>query len=281
LKTTGRDPAGDGVDLPEGWTTATVEEVLRPHGIFDGPFGSSLKTQDYADFGVRVIRLENIGHLEFVSTKETFISDDKYRSLVKHTVGEGDIIFASFVSNEIRACVLPKLPTIAIAKADCFCLRPDETIVDPHFLAFQLASQRTYDTLVGDIHGATRPRVNTAQLRRLSISVPPRAEQTRIVSRVTAILLRLNDAHKRFERVATLFGYDLAVKRASPLLQAVLRKSLDGALVETEAELARLEDRDYEPASVLLERTRAERTAAAQSQPKNGKRRSARRKVRK
>ena len=54
----------------------------------------------------------------------------------------------------------------------------------------------------------------------------------------------------------------------------MLAKAFRGELVPTEAELARAEGRDYEPASALLERIRAERAAA----PTSGKRPTRRRK---
>jgi type I restriction enzyme S subunit len=48
-----------------------------------------------------------------------------------------------------------------------------------------------------------------------------------------------------------------------------------GELVPTEAELARREGREYEPASVLLERIKKEREKAEQKQPKRGKKATA------
>ena len=53
-----------------------------------------------------------------------------------------------------------------------------------------------------------------------------------------------------------------ATLRADRLTQAVLAKAFRGELVPTEAELARIEGRDYEPALVLLERIRRDRTPA-------------------
>lgn len=47
-------------------------------------------------------------------------------------------------------------------------------------------------------------------------------------------------------------------QRVEALPQAILSKAFSGELVPTEAELARLEGRDYEPASVLLERVKSE-----------------------
>ena len=50
-----------------------------------------------------------------------------------------------------------------------------------------------------------------------------------------------------------------ATARVEKITQAILAKAFRGELVPTEAELARAEGRDFEPASVLLERIRAER----------------------
>lgn len=177
----------EGSELPPGWHWMPIKELLPPGGIFDGPFGSNLKTADYTDYGVRVVRLENVGYLQFIHQKETYISQEKYEILAKHTVGAGDIIFASFIAEEVRACVLPKLKTRAIAKADCFCLRPRQEVVNSHYLAFQLVKRESYERLSESIHGATRPRINTTQLRNLEIRICPLAEQQEIVHRVEAL----------------------------------------------------------------------------------------------
>ena len=52
---------------------------------------------------------------------------------------------------------------------------------------------------------------------------------------------------------------EAATKRSDKLTQAILAKAFRGELVPTEAELARREGRDYEPASVLLARIKSER----------------------
>lgn len=80
--------------------------------------------------------------------------------------------------------------------------------------------------------------------------VPPLREQSRIVDAIETQLTRLDAAVAALERVqANLKRY-----RAS-----VLKAAVEGRLVPTEAELARQEGRDYEPASVLLQRILAER----------------------
>ena len=59
-----------------------------------------------------------------------------------------------------------------------------------------------------------------------------------------------------------------ATARVEKIAQAILAKAFRGELVPTEAELARQEGRDYEPAAVLLERVRAERAAADSPKPR-------------
>ena len=54
---------------------------------------------------------------------------------------------------------------------------------------------------------------------------------------------------------------DAVTTRVEKITQAILAKAFRGELVPTEAELARQEARDYEPAAVLLERIRAARSA--------------------
>lgn len=69
----------------------TVEDLSITS--FDGPFGSNLKSADYTTDGVRVIRLENIGHLKFRGDKETFISEEKFFGLTRHRLIANDICF--------------------------------------------------------------------------------------------------------------------------------------------------------------------------------------------
>jgi type I restriction enzyme S subunit len=236
-------------DLPSGWRRLRIEALLPKGGIFDGPFGSNLKTDDYTDSGVRVIRLENIAQLHFNEEKKTYISQRKYETLMKHTVNENDIIFASFIDTEVRACVLPSLKTKAIAKADCFCLRPNPR-TNRCYLAIQLVSRESYEQLAQSVHGATRPRVNTTQLRSLEVRVCPRDEQDEIVRRAELLFKLAESIDKRIAA---------ANAQAENLTQAILAKAFRGELVPTEAELARREGRDYEPASALLARIRAVR----------------------
>jgi len=93
------------------------------------------------------------------------------------------------------------------------------------------------------------PTLNRNNLRGIVVSIPPLPEQHEIVRRVDA-LFALADSIEA--KVAA------ARERTEKLRQSILAKAFSGELVETEAELARREGRDYEPADVLLERIKSE-----------------------
>lgn len=208
-----------GKDIPESWVECTLDSILPKGDIFDGPFGSSLKSSDYTESGVRVIRLENIGVLEFRPDKHTYISVLKHEALKRHSVFQGDIIFSSFISDELRVCVLPPIGR-AIAKADCFCLRPFKQL-NRQYIALQLSSQFTYDELIECVHGATRPRVNTGQLRSVRFRLAPMAEQVEIVRRVASLFAIADSIESRLAE---------ATSQVEITTQAILAKAFRGEL---------------------------------------------------
>ncbi|CVK33261.1 restriction endonuclease subunit S [Methanoculleus bourgensis] len=92
--------------------------------------------------------------------------------------------------------------------------------------------------------------INIGILNDVAIPLPPFREQHEIVRRVDA-LFALAD---RIEaKVAA------AREKTETMRQSILAQAFSGRLVPTEAELARQEGREYEPASVLLERIRSEK----------------------
>ncbi len=91
--------------------------------------------------------------------------------------------------------------------------------------------------------GTTRKRISRSNLGQIVIRVPPFTEQRRIVSKVEALLARVNAARERLEKVP------LMLQR---FRQAVLAKAFRGELVPTEAELAARESRSFQSAAALL-----------------------------
>jgi type I restriction enzyme S subunit len=98
--------------------------------------------------------------------------------------------------------------------------------------------------------GTGQPFVNQQILDAVGFPLPPIGEQREIVRRVE-VLFGLAEGIKDRIRAATVL--------ADRLPPAILARAFRGELVPTEAELAAEEGRDYEPASVLLERIQESR----------------------
>lgn len=207
-------------DLPNRWKQIELKELVER--ISDGPFGSNLKSNDYVNEGVRVIRLENIGEMEFRNEHKTFISHEKYETLKRHTVGKGDIIFSSFIMGIIRSVILPDYIDKAINKADCFLVRVEETKINKNYLAFYFSTKAMQNQLVNHIHGATRPRINTTQLKASIIPFAPMEEQKVIVREIES---RLCVCDKVEEAISS------ALHQAEMLKQSILKKAFEGRLL--------------------------------------------------
>ncbi len=93
-------------------------------------------------------------------------------------------------------------------------------------------------------------RVPAGVLNEYSLPVAPIREQRRVVDAIESILSRLDAS----TTLALRAQQNLRRYRA-----AILKAAVEGHLVSTEAELARAEGRDYEPAEVLLKRILTER----------------------
>jgi len=93
------------------------------------------------------------------------------------------------------------------------------------------------------VTGSAQPKLTQASMNHISVPLPPLAEQYEIIHRVES-LFNLADAIEKHVEAASV--------RAEKMTQAILAKAFRGELVPTEAELARMEGRDYEPASSLL-----------------------------
>jgi type I restriction enzyme S subunit len=102
--------------------------------------------------------------------------------------------------------------------------------------------------LYGQVRGQTRPGLNGEILGTVAIPIPPPAEQERILAEVERRLSVIDELEAIVEA---------NLKRAERLRQAILKRAFEGRLVP--------QDPSDEPASVLLERIRAEREAKSAS----------------
>lgn len=155
--------------------------------IVDGPFGSNLKTVDYVDEGIRVIQINNIGECSFRDKNKRFITEEKFNSLIKHSVVPGDIVVAKMGEPIGRACIVPRHIEKAIIVADCMKINIDKDKVNAKYLEFLLNTEEVKYQFKKYSQGSTRVRLNLTMLRQIKVLYPPIELQNEFADFVTQI----------------------------------------------------------------------------------------------
>jgi type I restriction enzyme S subunit len=165
-----------------------LRRVLRD--ICDGPFGSNMKSEHYAEAGVRVIRLQNIGAGEFLDEDRAFVAPEHFQLFRRHEARPGDLLVAGLGDeNNLlgRACLVPNELDLAMVKADCFRLRLDESRALHTFVMHYLNSPSAQPEIVWQARGATRFRMNAQGIAAMGIPIPSLDEQRAIVNELEAL----------------------------------------------------------------------------------------------
>mgnify|MGYP002558808294 CR=1 FL=1 len=162
---------GDPIANPREWPVSTIKETAVAYG--DGPFGSNLKSSDYVEDGVRVIRLGNILQGAFSEKDRSFVSFEKYEKLKKYECKPGEVVIATLGDPILRACLVPDFGAPSIHKADCMYYETDKAKVLPAFAMNVINQPAMLQRATEDAHGQTRIRINSTQTGNLPIIVPP------------------------------------------------------------------------------------------------------------
>ncbi|MGI8486193.1 MAG: restriction endonuclease subunit S, partial [Thermomicrobiales bacterium] len=169
---------------------------------------------------------------------------------------EGDIVFAKItpsMENGKAALASGLEGGRGVGSTEYHVFRPGPDLNARYLLHFllQISTRRAARAQMRGVAGQLR--VPATFFSELEIPLPPLHEQKLIVAEIETQFARLDAA------VAALQSARIRLKRYRA---SVLKAACEGRLVPTEAELARREGREYEHASVLLERIQAERDAA-------------------
>lgn len=237
-------------DLPDGWEHRTAGEFYA-----DARYGTSVKSNRDVPQGVPILRIPNIarGVLDLTDLKYAGLAE---RDLAGLVLQPGDVLVCrTNGSLDLigKAAVVHTLPGPHAFASYLIRLRLDHERLLPEYLHLCLTSPLGRDYIEDRARTtAGQYNLNLRILRDFLVPVPPVDEQREIIRRVAA-LHRLAEIVEQHVARATV--------RADRLTQAILAKAFRGELIPTEAELARREGREYEPASALLDRIRAQRQA--------------------
>ncbi len=240
--------------LPEGWSYVQIQQIfsLKRPGLKTGPFGSLLKKHEHKKDGVPVFGIANIERMKFVRGTSIFVTARKAQELSSYDVQKGDILISR--SGTVgEACVVPSGLGDARLSTNLMRISLAKRYVSPQYLCLLFNGSPTVLDQVSTLcSGSTRDFLNGKILRSIMFPLPPVPEQHRIITEVERRLSVIQQTEALVEANLT---------RAERLRQSILKQAFSGKLVP--------QDPNDEPASVLLERIRAERAEAqAKAKPK-------------
>jgi len=237
-------------ELPEGWYYCHLEALIAPDrtATKTGPFGSMLKKHEHKAEGIPVIGIENIHRMRFISGSKIHISSEKAVDLSDYDLLSGDVVISrSGTIGEV--CVIPGYLGNARFSTNIMRVRLESIVIRPEYFCFLLSGSPSVLNQIRKLcSGSTRDFLNTEILKTLIFPVPIISEQDEILAMLDTAL---TESEKQSQAI------QLSLKQSTAQRQNILRAAFAGQLVP--------QDPNDEPASVLLERIRAERLVRASS----------------
>jgi len=230
----------------ENWRHVSFGEVLQR-----GPQNGLYRPQSDYGAGTLIVRIDDFhdGVLkDWGRLKRVRVDRDERDTFAVH---ENDLLINRVNSPKFlgKPVLIPTLPEPAVFESNMMRCSLDRTRVEPEFVLLFLLSPRGREELQRNAkHAVNQASINQQDVRDISFPLPELSEQRQIVRRVRECLALSETTAKRI--VAT-------TAMADNLPRAILARAFSGGLVPTQAEVARAGGRDYEAASVLLERIRA------------------------
>lgn len=229
-------------NLPCGWSVSTLSQVTSSQLLNDGDWILSENMDPNGN--VKLIQLGSIGLMRYIDKGFKYLTEDTFHKLSCTQIFPGYMLINRIISDKMYACILPQLEGKLITTVDTCWIAPKDEWYNLKYLMYFTSSTVFQSIVLHVSSGTTRKRISKSDLIHLPIYLPPLSEQQRIVSRVDELFEQIDIIEKNQADIDAL--YDEFKKRTLTL-------AIQGKLVP--------QNPNDEPASVLLERIRAEKKA--------------------
>ena len=195
-------------DLPEGWTWASVEQVVAH--LTDGDHQAPPQT----DSGIPFLVIGNVRTGEIDLSNTRFVGEDYYNALDSYRQpAKGDLLYTLVGSYGIP---------VRVKTDQRFCIQRHMAILRPHaespmdYLAIAMASDNVFKQATEVSTGTAQMTVPLSGLRSIAFGLPPKAEQVRVIAEVNRHLSIIREVESEV---------DANIQRALALRQSTLAKA--------------------------------------------------------
>jgi type I restriction enzyme S subunit len=240
-----KDTGSEINEFLQSWCFVSVGDVIK-----ELRYGTSKKCS-YDKQSHPILRIPNVvqGVIDSSDLKYTELSDKEYETL-RLKIGDILMIRSNGSVSLIGKTAMVTQSEEGFAYAGYLIrLRPNLSLIDPRYLNYYLSSYEIrlqIELPARSTSGVNN--INSTEVKKLAIAVPPLEEQKEIVKRVEALFRKCDLIEQRYLK---------AKAYTDKLTQSILAKAFRGELVP--------QDPNDEPAEVLLERIREEKTLSEKS----------------
>jgi len=232
----------------ENYENGEIVDIQSVAHVGTGSTPLKSNSSYYADIGIPWI-ISAATNQPFVTEASEFVTEYAISECRLKKYPIGTLLVAMYGEGKTRGQVT-ELAIEATINQACAAIIVNESLACKEYV--KLALQANYFEMRQLAEGGNQPNLNLSKIRNFLIFLPPLEEQKEIVRRI----------EERFGKIDKLEQeYQKAVKLCDRLEQETLAKAFRGELVP--------QDPNDEPASVLLERIRAERAMLTQPRKKS------------
>lgn len=234
--------------LPESWHWVPQLKLTKDgsNSISAGPFGTIFKAKDFRSDGVPIIFLRHVKPEGFNQAKPTFMDENVWKKYhQEYSVTGGELLVTKLGDPPGDATIYPRNLGTAMVTPDVMKSDLDDSLIVVDYVKYFFNSNICKDLIAKISFGMTRLRIDLTMFKSFPIPVPTLDEQREIVSRVESLFSIADKIEAQYQSLKA---------KIDALPQAILAKAFKGELVP--------QDPNDEPASVLLERIKGEKTGA-------------------
>ena len=218
------------------WNLTTLESVVEV--VVDCPHS----TPKWIENGRLCVRTNNFKPFKLDLIDVRYVSEQSYQERILRLEPQaGDVLYSREGGILGIACQIPTGVNLCLGQR-MMLIRGNQNWLSGEYLTMLLNSEVVLSQVKELITGTASPHLNVSDVRSFKIPLPPLPEQQEIIRRVQTLFKTADQIEQRYQKAKSYIDQ---------LTQSILAKAFRGELVP--------QDPNDEPASVLLERIRAER----------------------